>query len=271
MQRPEYPLVKPGWERWSSSGLELYLRCGLAWQFRKDAAARKTVVPLMIGSAVHVAAAHDAQQKKTAKRVSPAELVEVAISGYEAEADEADCQESTGAVSRGKDSCADAAREYAARAAPRVVADDLLAVEWPTVIDLEDPISGLQIELAGTADRWEKRGVGDVKTGVRWPQSRVDGCRQLAVYDLLYDAENGYRPPQVYVDNIYRDRGRWSHQRLFSTRTEEDRDAIWEIVVRATLARKAGIALPAPEGAWWCSKSWCPHWEECPAVVGRRS
>jgi hypothetical protein len=246
----------------------------MAWEFRREAAARKTNVRLMIGSAVHVGAAHDAQQKKSAERVPSAELVEVAIAGYEGEVDEADCASSRGEIQRGKDQCADAAREYAARAAPRVVADDLLAVEWPTVIDLEDPDpeSDMKIELAGTADRWERRGVGDVKTGVAWTHSRVDSSRQLTAYDLLYEAEYGHFPEQVYIDNIYRSgRTRWSHQRLFSARTEPDRNAFWEILVRATLNRRAGKAMPAAEGAWWCSKKWCPHWTECPAVIGRRS
>jgi len=45
--------------------------------------------------------------------------------------------------------------------------------------------------------------------------------------------------------------------------TPTDRAWFFDAVNQVHRAIKAGVALPAPEGAWYCSKKWCGYWEQC--------
>jgi hypothetical protein len=202
--------------------------------------------------------------------MTSSQIVESAIDGYERESAASEVVETKSEIVRGKDACADAAREYAAHVAPRVISRDII-VETPLRALLEDDELGIRVDLVGTPDRVEGHDIGDVKTGRRLADDAIDTSRQLAVYDLLHESESGAPSRSVYFDNVYRSGKVWKSDRLVSHRTESDRSAIWEILVRATNARTQGVALPAPEGAWWCSRKWCPHWRACPAVVGKRS
>jgi len=283
--RPVYRPPAPGWERWTASDLEQYLRCGLAYFRRRDSAERRRNVALVTGTAIHRAAADHARKLMlSGSGMRLVELVDTAVAAYDEEAESGEMAEPAGEWRRAADYVAGAAHEYGLRLAPRardLLDEEILAVEEPMYAYLET--GGYAIELAGTLDRASRPldpsspragavEVADIKTGRRWSEVDVASNRQLSVYAELYTATFGSRPRRVGVENVAsssRASGVWYGSRIVGRRSEADREALWSVLKAATDGRRAGVALPAPNGAWWCSKKWCPYWSDCPAVIGR--
>jgi len=258
---PKYPPSTSGLPRLQQSGLETYLRCGIRWALERETKHRHATVPMLVGSGVAGAAREDGRAKiVTGAGLTVGECVDVAVVEYETELETAEVPEPAAEVARGKDRVADAARCFAGESSPRI--KQLVAVESPIVALVEG-----QFELAGTPDVIDADGVGELKTGQPWTQERVDRSRQLTLYGLLRQARHGEFPRRVWVESLSETRRGWSAERLWSSRAPEDYAALIYTVQRAAQAMAAGVTLPAPEGAWWCSAKWCPFWGRgCPAV-----
>lgn len=260
---PRYPSAAAGTVRLSQSAIETYLRCGYRWEFDREAHNRRIrylTVPMAIGSAVARGAEVDNATKIAEGRGAPtADIVEASVVAYERDTRGAEIPESKSAISGGKDDAAAAARAFAMH----------VSVAISDVVECESPIAasvGYNLELVGTPDYVTADGIGDLKTGQPWTEARVHASRQLTAYSILHAARYGALPRRVWIDSMYRTRSGWDYIRIPSDRTENSVNAYLAIVesVRANMA--AGATLPAPEGAWWCSPRWCPHWDRCPAV-----
>jgi hypothetical protein len=248
--------------RITQSKLETYLRCGIRWDFERQDPTRHATVRMLVGSGVAAGAAEDNHAKIT--RGSPASLgtiIDAAVAGYDLDASESEVPEPKSEISRGRDDAAAAARCFGVQVSPAL--PGVIAAEAPMLAVLRG------VELAGTPDVVTEEGIGDGKVGQPWTQARADRSRQLSGYGILHRIHLGRFPRRLWIDSISFSRGEWRWERLWTARAEEDYSAFLEAMTRAAGAMQAGIALPAPEGAFWCSKAWCPHWGRCPAV-GRR-
>jgi len=273
MVAPAYPPPAPGLTRISQSTLREYLRCGIAWAFRREDGNRYATVRMLIGSGVDRGAAADHEAKIHERSpLSVGDIVDVSIAGYEAEVAETEVPAARVEIDQGKDETAAAARAFAVDLSPAIVP---IAAQVPMVAALP----GRDVELVGTPDLIEEIGLADLKVGRAWSQDAVDRSHQLTAYSLLHRIHfgrwpgNAARPrpgegfvAKVRIDSIHRVRGGWQAERIWSYRTAEHVSAFLAVVDRAVAGMEAGIALPAPEGAWWCSPAWCPFWHRCPAV-----
>lgn len=258
MSDPRYSAPEPGITRLSQSLIERCLRCGLRHELWLANQTPRTTVPMAIGSSVAAAAAEDCRKKRHV-----CELVEIAVAAYEQETAMCELIESKLEIGRGKDDSAAATRCYGTQVSPMIT--EVVQAEEVIVARI-----GADMELAGRPDVITKAGIGDLKTGQPWTQQRVDASRQLSAYSILYQAKYGGYPRRVWIDSLSRNRNGWHAQRLWSYRSAEDCRAYWEIMRRVQKSIQAGVALPAPEGAWWCSQSYCEFWSICPAVSKRR-
>jgi hypothetical protein len=264
MAAPKYPPRTPGVTRLTQSTIERYLRCGIRYELEMDERHRYATVKMMIGSGVAAAAAADKRAKMaTGEGIPLGELVERSVAAYEQELEQSDVPESNLEINQGMDDSADAAREYGLRVSPKIT--DVLFVEQPIVAAL-----GASLEIAGTPDGITGDGLGDDKVGKAWTQEMADRSRQISLYDFLHGALLGYRPRRRWIDNVFRTAKGWSSQRIYTDRTPEELADMIRIVEIARAGIEAGHFLPAAEGAWHCSASWCPHFARgCPVTQGK--
>lgn len=262
MSRPQYPPPAEGMTRVTQSDLERYLKCGIRYDLERRSKHRHATIPMAIGTAVAAGAAEDNRTKMARGRgLGILDLVEASVAGYVSEVEESEIEATRLELSEGKDDAAAAARTYSLRVSPFI--KEPLFVEEPIVAHVGD-----SLELCGKPDTIDTEGLWDTKVGKQWSQEDADRSRQHTYYGFLHRARLGYWPRRLGVDNVYRVRGEWKAQRLFISRTPADYAALLEIVRRAVSGIKAGIFLPAPEGAWWCSHSWCPLFKKCPVMNG---
>lgn len=121
--------------------------------------------------------------------------------------------------------------------------------------------------LGGTIDYTDKRGfLGDIKTAspTRASSYIVNGALQPALYHYAYTALRGREPVAFRFDVMTRTtNGTTAYKPVSGQVTQADLEFAFRTIDQVHAYRKAGIALPAPEGSWWCSKKWCPFWDLC--------
>lgn len=266
MVETRYPPSEDGNFRVSNSTIQRYLKCGLKVQYDRETGHRCGTIPLVRGTAVAAAAEMDNGKKQwtqDANGASTGEMLDCAVETFRHEAADVEMAESPHEVKNGVDSVAAATRAYAREVSPGIYAP----------VAAEQPIAAViapGLELVGTPDVITKGNVvRDLKTGQPWTQTRADDCRQLSAYDLLHEAQYGTPSVRVAIDSVYQKGQEWHGATFWSERTEGDRQAFVQIAKSVQAAIQAGIALPAPEGAWWCSRKWCEHWNRC-SIVSRR-
>lgn len=263
---PRYEDVEGGGFRISQSSLESYLRCGLLYEFQRTDPTRRATIAQMIGTAVSGAACKDNRAKIAGGYGLPArELVEAAVSEYEDDARTSEIDAGRLEIAQGKDDTAGAAIGYATQLSGRISG----------VVLAEDPITDEVLPgltLVGKPDVVTQTAIRDTKTGQPWTQERADRSRQLTGYDLLHRSTDLKRPVRLAIDSLFRrgSGGPWVAATFYTTRSEADRSAFRETLRRARDAILAGVALPAPERAWWCSLRWCPYARRCPVFPGRK-
>ena len=123
--------------------------------------------------------------------------------------------------------------------------------------------------FVGTLDVLVEGGFGDRKTGRPWDERRADESRQFSGYALLYWKRFGGMPDRVFVDSLTEGNRGVTSKRVETRRTVDDCLDYEDVVVRVRRGIEAGMDLPAPEGCWWCTAKWCPHFRNCVAVRGR--
>lgn len=215
---------------------------------------------MAIGTAVAKGANADVAAKiVTGKGLSLREIVDASIEEYTRETSESEITESKSRIDAGVEETEKAAIVYGLHVSPLLV--NPIATEESIIVSL-----GENLELAGRPDYITEDGLGDLKTGQPWTQERADRARQLTAYSLLHYGRLGSWPKRVWIDSIGKSGNKWAHARLWSCRTDDNRSAYVEIMRRVQSGMAHGVYLPAPEGAWWCSESWCSYWKICPVV-----
>lgn len=104
--------------------------------------------------------------------------------------------------------------------------------------------------------------IRDAKTSKgKYDPDSVVGAVQPAMYDFAYEAIRGEKSAGFQYDVLIKPTKTIGArtQTVRAKVTDEDRQWLFNAVTQVDRAVKAGIFIPAAEGAWWCSKKWCGY------------
>ncbi len=128
-------------------------------------------------------------------------------------------------------------------------------------------------DLGGVIDFTEKSGVvGDTKTSrTAYDERAAYRALQPAMYDFAYEALRGVKSTGFRYDVLIKsgasgnvgDHEEKRVQQVHAKLGQDDREWLFQTITDVHVAIQAGIALPAPEGSWYCSPKWCGYWNRC--------
>lgn len=248
------------------SEINMFLKCGKQWEFRYE---RGIVTPptaaLTLGSAVDVSVTKNLAQKVSSKKdLSIEEVLETYSSDFDKRAPSTvwDGED----VGKQKDMGTQMIRLYHERVAPNVRP---ATVQEKFVIELDAPYN-----IGGTIDLTEEdRIVADTKTSKnKYADDAVSRALQPAIYDFAYEALRGVKAKAFRYDVLIKPTAKKPAelQQVSARVTEADRIHLFDTINNVHTAIEAGVAMPAPEGAWWCSKDWCGYWSMCKGKGARK-
>lgn len=248
------------------SGLNMLSKCGIQFEFRYvRGVKRQPGVALAVGIAVDRTVTSDLQNKIETGQLLPAEqLKDIARDeimtqwqyGVELEEDYAAMGHQKAQAEAIDTSVALAALHHR-EAAPKIQPTH---VQRPWVLD----IAGLPIQLAGTIDVQEGlSAIRDTKTSKKSPAGdAADISLQLTTYCLAVKVHDGATPERVVLDYLVHTKTPKLVQ-IESKRTDKDYPHLLERVYQAHRMIEAGLFMPAPLDAWWCSAKWCGYHAQC--------
>lgn len=140
-------------------------------------------------------------------------------------------------------------------------------VQVPFQVELEKPY-----DIGGTIDLIETTGrIHDLKTASpgRVKSHQVNLSLQPAMYTFAASAVYGEPFTEFQFNIITRKVGSSpKYTPTLGTVTARDHEILFDTIDRVHHAIQSGVAVPAPEGSWICTRKWCPFWDIC---KGRRS
>jgi len=252
----------------------MYLRCGE--QYRRRYIEGEKIPPgiaLIKGKSIHRGAEANHRQKiDSHEDLKKKDIVEIAVGEVESIKAEdgyslTEEEQAIGAkkiLGQVKDRIAVIAELYADEVAPTI---------QPTLVE-----ESWRIELPGSHDLFgimdycdDKEWIGDIKTAGRSKsQGDIDNNIQMTFYSLAYQNKFGHPPAGLRMDVLV-DKNVPAAQFLVSTRDKQDYQILLNKINIMLAGLKAGIFLPAAEGGWVCSKTYCGYWGECPYFRKRRT
>jgi len=224
-------------------------------------------VSLMKGSGFHEAAKVNMRQKMESREDLPAEdIQEIAVAAFDEAvhgeyvlSDEEQSIGSAAVIGEAKDSLAELALVHALEQAPCY--QPIMVEEKIEIVIPDSPKNLLGIIDLGT----DQNEVIDFKTaGKKKNQADADESIQLTVYAAAFHAMSGMPAESVKLDCVIQTKTKTYRQVLESDRIEADFAALAERINMMNTAIQAGVFLPAPPDAWWCSEKWCGYFRTCP-------
>lgn len=251
----------------SASQIETFSRCPEQWRRRYIEGDKiPPAIAMLRGTAVHIGAKRNMQQKVMTKQDIPAkEIVGIAINefelalkdGYELRADEKE-KGSRVVIGQAKDDVADMAYCHAKEQAPDyqpVLVEKKVRIELP-MCDYD--FVGV-LDLADNKDR-----IIDFKTaGRRKSQSDADGSIQLTGYAANFEEIMKRPPAGLVLDVVVKTKTKTYRDLVTTDRSEPDYEVLKQRILVMSLAIKAGIFTPASLGSWWCNPRWCGYATSC--------
>lgn len=246
--------------KYHQSEIQTYLKCGKAWDFRYI---QKIVIPpraaLTVGKTVDKTVNVNLTQKvKSGIDLPKLDLLDIAATEFEKESKNTDWGEDD--PGQQKDATIEIVTLHSDKVSPII---------QPATVQEEFFIeTDAGYDIGGTLDYTDKSGlIGDTKTSSRQRASSYTTFRsfQPAIYDFAYGALRGEKSKGFRFDVITKPSKTKSSEYLpiSGTVTEDDHSWLFSAINNVDKAIRAGVALPAPEGAWWCSKDWCGYWHMC--------
>jgi hypothetical protein len=244
---------------YSQTELKTYLKCGKMWEFRYARGIKTPPsAPLTLGSAVDTAVHTNLAQKiVTGKDLA----VEAVLDEFSADFDRRQLETEWGDSDPGeqKDMGAGLVALHHQMAAPNIqpaTVQETFVLETDAGYDLE-----------GVMDLTEKSGVVvDTKTSrAPYPSNALERSFQPALYDFAFERTRGKPAEGFRFDVLVKNGARKppQFQRVEGKISLLDREWFFENVSRIHKAISHGVALPAPEGSWYCSSKWCGYWSQC--------
>jgi len=249
-------VVKP---KYNQSELKAYLKCGKLWEFRY---LRGIKVPpssaLTLGSSVDAAVTANLVQKvETGADLDAEEVLDTFSDEFDRRKTETEWGEEN--PDRQKDLGVSLVALHHEEVAPRI---DPESVQESFVIETD-----AGYDLHGTIDHVEKDGtVVDTKTSrIPYAPDAVSKSFQPTLYDFAYEATRG-KPAKAFRYDVLVKPTATKGARLQQVEapvTKDDREWLFDAMNQVHKAIQAGVALPAPEGSWYCSPKWCGYWDRC--------
>jgi len=262
-------------EHWSPSRLDMIAKCGKQYEFRYlDGIRNPPSIAMAKGSSIHSAQQENYRQKRTSFEDLPTDdLVDLAVETFRAQTTAGELallpeEVKVGPkviIAKNRDKTAKLAEYWAQNAAGRY--QPKLVERW---FNLQVPDSPPLVGVIDLLD--DQNRLVDLKTsGKKKSQQDADSSTQLTVYHAAVRKITGSAPSGIYLDNIVQTpAGKMSHGIIETSRGGADLVALTHRIAAANKVVESGAFMPAPPGAWWCSKRWCGYFDRCPHVKGRK-
>jgi hypothetical protein len=245
--------------KYSQSELKTFLKCGKMWEFRY-LQGKKTPPSsaLTLGSSVDTAVTANLLQKiETGSDMSAEQVLDEFSLDFDLRKSETDWRdEDPGAH---KDVGVQLVEAHHREAAPKIkpaTVQESFVIETDAGYDLE-----------GVMDLTEQDGtIVDVKTSrSAYDVNSVEKNFQATLYDFAFEHTRGKPASGFRFDVLVKPTARRPAQvqRVEGKVSACDREWLFGSVSQVHKAIQAGVALPAPEGSWYCSSKWCGYWNEC--------
>jgi CRISPR/Cas system-associated exonuclease Cas4 (RecB family) len=244
--------------RYHQSEIQTFLKCGKQWEFRYLLGLKTPPrAALTVGRAVDRAVTANLIEKmKTGTDLSTEAVVDAYSSEFESQKSETEW--GTDDAGKQKDMGVQLVKAHHEKIAP--------AIQPATVQEEFIVETDAGYDIGGTMDLVEKSGVVvDTKTSKSaYDEDAISGI-QPVLYDWAYEAINGKPAEGFRFDVLIKPTKTLPArtQQVAGKPTQENREFHFEAINQMHKAIQAGVTLPAPEGAWWCSKDWCGFWDRC--------
>lgn len=247
--------------KYHQSEIKTFLMCGLRHMFRYQMGVKTpSSAYATTGSAVDTSVNHGMTHKvKTGEYVSLEEAQDVCVTDFNRRANETIFRED-----EKPGDCKDAAL-----AIIKVHHGGLAQALKPKTVQQEFVVeTDAGFDVGGTIDITEEDGtIRDTKTASRQRAGSYEVNRSLqpALYDYAYTAITGKQSPGWAFDIFTRPTKTLGaeYKPQFGKVTAADHEWLFNGINQVHKAIKAGVALPAPEGSWYCSEKWCEYWHLC--------
>lgn len=241
------------------SEINTFLKCGKQWEFRYVQNIRTPPrAALTLGSSVDAGVTRNMVQKVgSGADLSLEEVLDVYSKDFDIRAQETDWEEDKPGDQ--KDVGVQLLTAHHRELAPKI---DPETVQEKFVLETD---AGYNI--GGTIDLTTKDGVVvDTKTAKsKYDEGAVNQSNQSILYDFAYETLRGKKAKSFRFDVLIKPTKTIGAriQQVEAPVTPEAREFLFDSISNVHQAISAGIALPAAEGSWWCSKDWCGYWDRC--------
>jgi len=246
--------------KYHQSHLQTFLKCGKQYEFRYI---KGLVIPpraaLTVGKTVDRAVNANMISKIVGKPATLEEVLAVTSDEFDKEITSTVLEEDE-QPGELKDQAIQLSQLHFKHVAPTI---EPVTVQEEFVIEMEGGY-----DVGGTMDLTDKDGlIRDTKTAARQNASgyTVSRAFQPAMYDFAYEAIRGERAKGFVFDVLKKPTKRIAaeYERHDGKVEEDDRNWLFDSIDAVHKAIQAGVALPAPEGSWYCSPKWCGYWNIC--------
>ncbi len=245
--------------RYHQSEIQMYLKCGKMWFFRYAMGIKTPPsAALTVGSSVDFAVSHNLSQKIRSERdLSEEDVLDTFSADFESRKQETKWAGAD--PGRQKDIGAELIRSHHRVIAPRL--------RPATVQESFIVRTSAGYDLGGTMDFTERSGViVDTKTSrLPYEGNAVRRSIQPALYDYAYEAIRGKSATGFRYDVLVKptQKNPTRVQQIEARVEQKDREWLFDTITQVHRAIQAGVAMPAPEGSWYCSREWCGYWSIC--------
>lgn len=256
-------------DHFSSSQLDTVRMCGERYRFSYIEGIK--VPPrgtMLTGSGVHDgAAARHIERMTNDTEMKRGDVVDLSVASFDERLENEGIAEEEG---RGKKAVEGECRDQTATLAGGFA--DLIAPNIPNPIAVEEKfeldVASLGIKFVGFMDVvTDDDGtvtIEDLKTGAKkHGQDAVDSSDQLSWYAMGWQATRGKLPDAVGLRSLRELKAGPKQDLVLGTRTDDHVKKLLRIIDVTCRAISAGVFIPAPPSAWWCSPKWCGYWNRC--------
>jgi CRISPR/Cas system-associated exonuclease Cas4 (RecB family) len=241
------------------SEIGTYLKCGKQWEFRYVQGIKTPPrAALTVGSSVDAAVTHNLIQKvQSGKDISTEAILDAYSGDFDIRAKDTEWREDD--QGKQKDIGAQLVKLHHEQVAPGIL---------PATVQEKFTLeTDAGFDLGGTIDLTEKSGiVVDTKTAkTAYDEDAISRALQPALYDFAYESLHGKPAEGFRFDVLVKPTAKKppSVQRVQAKVTPADREWLFDTIGNVHKAIEAGVAMPAADGSWWCSKDWCGYWSIC--------
>jgi len=253
----------------SPSQIDTYRQCGERYRLRYVVGLKMPPRGAMLtGTGVHGGAAtrHKLRMQDDVE-MKRRDVIDVSVAKFDERVETEGIAEEPGrgkadVVGESRDLTATLAGGFSDLVAPQVM--NPIAVEELVKLDVE----ALGIQFVGILDvAHTKEGlvtIEDLKCVSKLQgQDVVETSDQLTWYAMAWQALRGELPHFVGLRSLRDLKAGPKQDLVVSVRTDEHIVKLLRIINTVVRSISAGVFVPAPPMAWWCSPEWCGYWRVC--------